>query len=99
MSCDTEIQLELSTIQTRLSFFFFFPTRFLPQTRSEVTLFGPSTSSLSNQGPVFRQVYKIKLDLDIEDVASFVCSLFNDAFSVSQTIQRRFLLNPDSSAI
>jgi hypothetical protein len=29
----------------------------------------------------------------------FVCSLFNDAFSVSQTIQRRFLFNPDSSAI
>jgi hypothetical protein len=28
-----------------------------------------------------------------------ICSLFNDAFSVSQTIYRRFLLNPDSSAI
>jgi hypothetical protein len=28
-----------------------------------------------------------------------VCSLFNDAFSVSQTMLRRFLLNPDSSVI
>jgi hypothetical protein len=26
-------------------------------------------------------------------------SLFNDAFSASQTIQRRFLIHPDSSAI
>jgi hypothetical protein len=32
-------------------------------------------------------------------VCLFVCSLFNDAFSVSQTIYRRFILNPDSSAI
>jgi hypothetical protein len=34
-----------------------------------------------------------------ESSSSSSSSLFNDAFSASQTIQRRFLINPDSSAI
>jgi hypothetical protein len=45
--------------------FFFFPSRYGPE-------FGPSIFYVGDQDVVFRRVHKIKLDVDMEDVASWL---------------------------
>jgi hypothetical protein len=56
------------------------------------------TKTNSERNPSFLLAYSTWFLL-VTEFMVVVCTLFNDAFSVSQTIQRRFLLNPDSSAI